>query len=164
MTGSTQKSSESPQSATSSIDERLFSGESLAEIGGMQTEVIHAVYSLAYQQYSAGLYDKALKSFSCLCVYDSWNSRNFLGQAACLKMMKLYGDAIQAYLQAYLLDSSQPDPLVQAGDCAMSLNDLKGARDSYQAAIEVAQRNNTESQEVSRARRMLAEIDSEGDE
>ena len=164
MAGNIQKTSTSSQKTISSVDERLFSGESLAEVGGMPTELLPAVYNLAHQQYSNGLYEKALRSFSYLCVYDSWNPRNFMGQAACLRMLKLYGDAIQSYLQVYLLDNSQPDALVQAADCALSLNDLQGAKGGYQAAIEVAKRHNIDSLEVNRARRMLDEIDLQGDE
>ncbi len=161
MTGNTPKSSDSGQKAISSVDKRIFSGESLAEVWEMPVEFIQAVYSLAYQQYANGLYEKALKSFGYLCIYDNWNPRNFIGQAACLKMMKLYENAIQAYLQAYSLDRSQPDPLVQIADCALSLNDIEGAKDGYLAAIEVAGRLDIHSQEVKRAHMMLRKIGSE---
>ncbi len=146
------------------ITEYLLNGGTLAEARNFSKGALETIYSMAYNQYQSGRYEKASRGFQYLCFYDHWNSRNFLCLGACQQMLKLYGDALKTYEYAARMDRKNPLPKVYMGDCYLALKDEHRARIVYQSAIRDAGVNNLNHGELTRIKNLLETLfDHEGD-
>ena len=94
-----------------------LAGEPLKIAKGISDEELNAVYSLAYSYYNTGRYDEALKLFKFLVMFDHMSQKFWTGLGSVYQVTKRWDDAIAAYAQAMVLDSSRPKPIYYAALC-----------------------------------------------
>ena len=111
----------------------LFSGQPLKAAKGISDEELNAVYSLAYSYYSTGKYDDALKLFKFLVMFDHLNAKYWDGLGSVHQVQKNYDDAIAAYAQSVMLDSSNPRPVYYSALCYFAKGEKLHAAASVQA-------------------------------
>ncbi|MRI32763.1 CesD/SycD/LcrH family type III secretion system chaperone [Endozoicomonas sp. OPT23] len=161
MEGQVTKVPENDELAT--ITEYLLNGGTLAEAKSFSKGALESIYSMSYNQYQSGRYEKAARGFQYLCFYDHWNPRNFLCLGACQQMLRLYGDALKTYEYAARMDKKNPLPKVYMGDCYLALRDEHRARIVYESAIKDADTNHISHAELTRIKNLLATLfDHEG--
>lgn len=102
------------------------------------------IYDIAYGCYQSGQYTDAEKFFRLLTVLEIGKSRPWMGLAAALQMQKKYGEAVECYGAAALLDKdkSNPFPHAYAASCLYLLGDLSRAKKALKSAKEISRENN----------------------
>ena len=116
---------------------RLLNGRSRADLADLDAGTLEAVYAMAHSRYNSRLYEEAARAFQYLCFYDQWNARNFLGLAACQKMLGLPHKAMETYLFGYSLNNKNSAPLVYMGECLMALNKPEQAKAAFDLAMSI---------------------------
>ena len=114
----------------------LQRGAVLADIRGLSERDMNAVYTLAYNQYDHGAYQRAETLFRFLCFYNHLEKKYFMGVGACRHMMRNYAGAVEAYAVAALLDADDPRPQVYTGESLSAQGDRGKAAIALEAAIE----------------------------
>ena len=99
---------------------------------------LETVYALAYNLYSTGRYDDALRYFTFLILYRPTDPKYLLGLGAAQQMGKQFEAAIQTYSFLTMLDPSDPGPTLRIGECLMLLGQAAEARDSFQMVVDMA--------------------------
>lgn len=105
-----------------------------AELFGIKDEDLEVVYTLAFNFYQQGKYDKALVMFEFLTMSKSDCLKYWKGHAATLQMLKRYSDAILAYSFCAFINVRDPEIPFHAGQCYLSLGDLKNAELAFNGA------------------------------
>jgi type III secretion system low calcium response chaperone LcrH/SycD len=98
-------------------------------------EELEAMYAVAYSQYSAKKYEKAIDIFKFLCLYDHNEARWFYGLGTAQQAREDYAAAVNSYAVATLLDVDDPRPQAQAGYCLMALERWPEARSALEGAL-----------------------------
>ena len=134
-------------------------GGTFKDLKNMSDDAMEAIYSVAYNLYQGGKYEEAQKVFQFLCFYDHFNRKYFMGLGACQQMMKDYGNAIEIFSFATILDSDDPKPMLYIGDCHLAMGGNDEARQAYETAIEWAGENEDFIEDKERAQSMLENLD-----
>lgn len=87
---------------------------------GLTQDHLEALYSVAYNFYTTGNYEKALKLFRSLVLIHHSDYRFNLGMGCCLQMLKKYKEAIQIFLAASTIDENDPRCFSYALECALN--------------------------------------------
>ncbi len=133
-------------------------GGTFKDLKDMSDDAMEAIYSVAYNLYQGGKYEEAQKVFQFLCFYDHFNRKYFMGLGACQQMMKEYGNAIEVFSFATILDSDDPRPMLYIGDCHLAMGDKEKAQAAYETAIEWAGESDDYEEDKERARSMLENL------
>ena len=133
----------------------LLNGGTLAKAKKFTAGAMESVYSMSYNLYKSGHYEKAARGFQYLCFYDHWNARNFLCLGACQQMMRLFDDALRTYDYTARIDRTNPLAKAYMGDCYRALGDDYRASIMYESAIEDAIENKFKHPEIIRINKLL---------
>lgn len=122
-----------------SILERAITGqETVGASMGLSPDNIEYLYSVGYQQFHSGNYQKALPMFSLVVLLDRKNTKYFKAIGECYFQMKQYKDAIDAFMSVHLIDIYDPWPFYRIAECYLKLNDPKHAVFNYGMAFSIA--------------------------
>ena len=103
----------------------------LKELKGISDEQMEAIYSLAYNDYQSGKYERSAKLFRVLSLMDHFNVKYVLGQAAVQKKLGHSEQAVLLYSCAYMLDSNDVRIPYYAGVCHMDMGNYVEAESAF---------------------------------
>ena len=133
----------------------LSEGTTLKVLKEISDDQMEAIYSLAYQDYQAGKYERSAKLFRILALLDHFNVKYVLGHAAVQKKLSNHTQAVFLYSCAYLLDSNDVRIPYYAGICHMEMGNYVEAESAfYLASSMVAEKEEYQSY-VERAASLL---------
>lgn len=133
-------------------------GTTLAEIKGLSADALELLYSVAYQFYTSGNYERAAQFFQNLIVLNHWDVRYTFGFAACLQAQKQYQQALNVYSALYFMDSKNPDIFLNAGICRLALGDKAEAEEAFFMAAETARDKEEFTETFTRAAGLLEHV------
>jgi tetratricopeptide (TPR) repeat protein len=81
------------------------------------------------------VYEKAIELYDTALSKDPKNSHAWKGKADCLRGMRKYKDAINAWKNAIKYGMNRISAMTRIGDSYMSMNDLENSEISYQKSI-----------------------------
>jgi transloator len=114
----------------------LAAGAGLKDLRGLSEEDLEAVYAIGFNLYSHGKYAEAEPLFQFACLYGNTQPHYWLALGNCRLMLTKYEAAIDAFGFAYLYDSDNAWPVIQAATCHLALGDKKNAKDALELADE----------------------------
>lgn len=139
-----------------SLLQQIMEGETtLAEIKGLNADALELLYSIAYQFYTTGNYERASQFFQNLMMLNHWDVRYTFGLGACLQAQKHYEEALNVYSALYFMDSKNPDIFLNAGICRLALGDKPEAEDAFIMAKEMSRDKKEFAETFSRASGLL---------
>ncbi|NVK57412.1 MAG: SycD/LcrH family type III secretion system chaperone [Alteromonadaceae bacterium] len=112
----------------------LDQGGVLADTVDLSKEQLEAIYTLAYNLYSAGSYSQALKVFQLLCNLNHYEARFYLGLGATRQALKQFELAGETYGFAAMLYPEDPRFPFHAAQCHLNLNNVKAAGSGFEEA------------------------------
>lgn len=116
--------------------EKIFkNGEIPYEALGMGSAFLEHLYAYGHGLYKTGNYKKAAQIFSALSILNPNDSRYVFAQAATHQKMKMYPEAIQAYLAYARRVPEDPEPLYYLYDCFLQTGLMQQALESLIEAI-----------------------------
>jgi len=115
------------------ILEGLRAGATLADLKGVDSDLLEGVYAIAHRYYQNGQLDEAETFFRFLCLYDFYNADYALGMGAVLQLKKEYDKAIGMYAVAQTLNLGDDRPMFHVGQCHLALGRVRKARECFQA-------------------------------
>lgn len=136
------------ESLGAALARRLLDGDTLAEAVGLSDGCLESIYSVAYQLYQGGQYERAGKVFRFLCVYHQYDPRFFTGAAACLQMQGQYVKALEHYAMALILDKDSPDVPLQTARCLLALGRHGEAGEALEACRRLAGEDGKRQEEI----------------
>jgi type III secretion system low calcium response chaperone LcrH/SycD len=101
-------------------------------------EHIEGLYTLAYDFYESGKYKEAANFFRFLTVLDHAGKKHWIGLAASQQMQKEYGNAVNNYAVAALLDQTDPYTPFYAAECCFSMGDVERGLEALESAETLA--------------------------
>ncbi|MBW2067598.1 MAG: SycD/LcrH family type III secretion system chaperone [Deltaproteobacteria bacterium] len=121
------------------IVQKVVSGKSTLQIElGITDKELEAVYAIGYTQYVNGKYEDAKKTFSILMMFNPLNYKYCFSLASAFKMLNDLETASLFYLFSCSLDPENPEPHLQLAECLVQLDDLIGAKENFERAIQIA--------------------------
>ncbi|NIJ70772.1 SycD/LcrH family type III secretion system chaperone [Xanthomonas sp. 60] len=120
------------------ILEGLRAGATLADLKGVDSNLLEGVYAIAHRYYQNGQLDEAETFFRFLCLYDFYNADYALGMGAVLHLKKEYDKAIGMYAVAQTLNLQDDRPMFHVGQCHLALGRVRKARECFQSVAERA--------------------------
>lgn len=123
--------------------EVLGAGGTLKDIRGLSGEDIETVYSIGFNLYNQAKYQQAEPMFQFACMYAHTEPRYWMALGNCRQMLKSYQPAVDSYGFAFLLNSDDPWPLIQAAICYLAMQNKELAADSLSVADKVVARGPT---------------------
>ncbi len=118
---------------TRMILEGLRAGATLADLKGVDSNMLEGVYAIAHRYYQNGQLDEAETFFRFLCLYDFYNADYALGMGAVLHLKREHEKAIGMYAVAQTLNLSDDRPMFHIGQCHLALGRVRKARECFQA-------------------------------
>ncbi len=112
----------------STVEEVSKGKKSIVEALEVSNEQFEALYTVAYNTYTAGKYQDAASFFGILMSINPVDVRVYIGFAASLQMQKDYENAALFYQWACGVDQQDPTPMYHSAECYMALNDIPGAK------------------------------------
>lgn len=94
---------------------------------GLDDKKIENLYQEGYNQFQAGRYNEAIKTFRVLQELDPNQYRYSFAIGAALQYQKKYNEAVGAYLMAASIDEMNPIPHYHIYDCFVKTNQLTSA-------------------------------------
>jgi len=122
----------SSSEVTRLILEGLRSGATLADLKGVNSDMLEGVYALAHRYYQNGQLDEAETFFRFLCLYDFYNADYALGMGAVLQLKREYEKAIGMYAVSQALNLKDDRPMFHVGQCHLALGRLSKARECFE--------------------------------
>lgn len=134
----------------------------LATIQGIGTKELDAVYALAHGFYGSASYGEALALFQFLTLHRPTEARFWFGLGATQQMLGQHALAVKSYGFCSLLDVSNAQVPLRAGECFLAIGDKANARSALEAAVTVAGANPKYAPHAARARLILESLGAEG--
>ncbi len=126
----------------------LNKGYSLADIAGLTSEHLEALYALAYQYYQVGSYTEAKNIFSALCLYDCHEIKFFMGLGASLQALGEYQKAADTYSVACTLSGLvDTKSMYFAAICLLKINKKDEAIAALEAIAHMGQEHNAQDEQ-----------------
>ncbi len=124
------------------LNDELFSffedGGTLKMLKDVPDDAIEQMYSVAFNLYETGKVEDAHKVFQVLCMLDHYQTRFYMGLAACRQEMGDLEQAIEAYSYAAILDIKDPRAPFHSAECHLKLGNLVEAESGFYSAKELA--------------------------
>lgn len=111
------------------------------EVPEFSQNTIEALYSFGYGFYQSAKYTQSIHFFRFLTLIDSGNPKHWMGLGAALQMNKEYHKAIQCFGYAAVLNPDNPYAPYHAAECLLSLGEDNNAKEVFDAAEQVANKN-----------------------
>jgi len=126
----------SSSEVTRLILDGLRSGATLADMKGVDSDMLEGVYALAHRYYQNGQLDEAETFFRFLCLYDFYNADYALGMGAVMHLKREYEKAIGMYAVSQALNLQDDRPMFHVGQCHLALGRLAKARECFEAVAD----------------------------
>lgn len=120
------------------LDAVVNHGVSPAMLYGITPEHLEAIYSLCYEDLTAGRFEEGLDRASFLVRNEPWDRRFHLAFAFALQSLGQYESAGQFYAQAFEMDATDAVCALRIGECLGALNELDEAREAFEAAVKLS--------------------------
>lgn len=150
-------------SASAELMEYFRQGRTLDTLLGVSRQSQEQLYLLAHRLYGQAKYGEAGHIFGLLTTANHLDRRFALGSAACAHMERRHNDALGYYGMAFLLDMSDPDPLVYMAEHLLALGDRAKAHQMLDHGLAQAQRHPRHHAQVPRIQALLALLDAQPD-
>lgn len=124
-----------PEQLNQLVQDFLINQKTFKDLKGISDKDMEALYSIAYNFYSHGKFDRAKSIFAALTQLDQFKPKYWVGLGAARQMLKEYQPAIDAYGFATLMDATDPKPAFYSSSCFMKLNQISLALQALEAAI-----------------------------
>ena len=124
---------DSTAEVTQMILEGLRAGATVADLKGVDSNMLEGVYAMAHRCYQNGQLDEAEAFFRFLCLYDFYNAEYALGLGAVLQLKREHEKAIGMYAVAQTLDTTDDRPMFHVGQCHLALGRRRKARECFAA-------------------------------
>ena len=115
--------------------QRLFGGQTLAEMNGVSREELETVYGEACERVNQEDFEGALAHLQYLVVHDPYDFRFQFGFGLCLHQLGSVTDAAKHYGLAWMLDPSDAGCAFRLGECHEAMGDREAAYEAFQTAI-----------------------------
>lgn len=138
------------------VDSLLNKGITVGQMHDIKEEEYEAVYTLGYNLYNQGKYDKAAEAFLFLTFYNHLEQRYAKALGAALQMLELYEQAITIHTMAIILDAMDPEPMVRMGECLIAMGHVDDAIETLDGAALVAAETGKHEAVKERANALLA--------
>lgn len=103
-------------------------GATISDIANITPDTLEGIYSLAYNQYTAGNYKDAEVLFRTLCVYRHTEYRFWMGLGGSLQAQEKFREAIDAYSMAGVATAlKNPEPFLFGATCYLKMGDRENA-------------------------------------
>lgn len=126
------KAAGTDESSTAALIEQL---RDLPSAQRLSLETLESVYGLAFNHYSQGQYEAALRYFGFLTVYRPTEPRFLNGLALSHQRLGNYEAAIQAYSMAAVIDPLAPQHMMGVADCQLLAGQFDAALGSLETVI-----------------------------
>lgn len=103
-------------------------------------EAIESMYGMAHQMYSSGNFEQASHVFRVLTFLDATKKRNWMGLGASLQMLKQYGEAVDMYGIAGLMEENDPYIHFHAAECLFLMGEKEKGRIALNSAEMMAEK------------------------
>jgi Flp pilus assembly protein TadD len=120
------------------FDAMVNHGVSPAMLHGITPEQLEAVYSLCYEDLMAERFEEGLERALFLVRKEPWDRRFHMAFAYALHQLGQYDSAGRSYTVAFEMDPSDPVCALRLGECLGAMEDVKGAREMFDAAIKLS--------------------------
>jgi type III secretion system low calcium response chaperone LcrH/SycD len=121
---------------------------------------LEALYTLGFELYSTGNFEKAADLFRLLCLYEPQRTRNWIALGGANQNRKDYNAAIAAFLMASLQQPLSPEPRLYAAHSFIDIMNLPAALDSVQKALQLCENREDKKEVQSRALLLFQALDS----
>ena len=108
----------------------------------ISTMQLEAIYSLGFELYATGHFEKAADLFRLLCLYQPEKSRNWIALGGANHEGKDYESAIAALVMASFEDPLNPEPRLYSAHSCIDLMDLPAAREATREALKLCEKRN----------------------
>lgn len=137
--------------------ERLLSGQTtIQETKGLSDEQMEAIYSIAFNCYSAGKYQEASEVFTWLSMCNPFQGKYWLGLGASLQMTGKFEPAQYAYaMSAVTGQPGDPVPHLYAAECCLAQGQKDDARKALKMAADFAEGRPEHVKTCTRAKALL---------
>lgn len=155
-----------PQDALNALVSMTEKGlTTVAELRGISTDELEAVYALAYDYYRVGNYDSAETLFRFLTVMDHFNEKYWMGMAAVHQVKKRFKEALQIYaFVAVTLNVKNVNASYYAAECYLATGDVANATSALEHVKAFADAKTEEGREIlSKAARLEKVVKSKGE-
>jgi len=98
-------------------------------------ESMEVIYTIAYNQYSAGKYETAEKVFRLLTTLNHFDRKYWKGLAAAREALNMHTEALACYAYLGIFDPSDPYPAFKGAKCFLALGKRPEAEAGFRAAI-----------------------------
>ncbi|WP_461833098.1 SycD/LcrH family type III secretion system chaperone [Desulfothermus sp.] len=137
------------------VDTVLNTGGRMMDFYGIGEKEAEALYSVAYNMYKTGQFEKALKVFKVLCFLNHMEPKYWFSLGATHHRLKNLDMAARAYAYTSILDPENPTPALHAAECLMALGRKDEAEGALLTAIEFSQEGGKYQKERERAKMLL---------
>lgn len=114
----------------------LLKSETLQQAFGISDYEMEKLYEEAYVYYEADAYQDSLTVFRWLILFNTYETKYWMGFAANLQLLEQYEKALHAYAVSALLDSRSPDPHYHAYECYQQLDQKEEAEKALKLATQ----------------------------
>lgn len=118
---------------TRMILEGLRAGATVADLKGIDSNLLEGIYAMAHRSYENGELEDAETFFRFLCLYDFYNAEYALGLGAVLQLKREFEKAIGMYAVAQTLDVQDDRAMFHVGQCHLALGRRHKARECFSA-------------------------------
>ncbi len=112
----------------------LMKSETLQHAFGISNFEMEKLYEEAYEYYESEAYKDSLTIFRWLILFNSYETKYWMGFAANLMLVGHYEKALHAYAITTILDSENPYPHFHAYECYTCLNNKEDAEKALKLA------------------------------
>lgn len=120
------------------VQDFLLNQKTYKDLRGISDNEMETIYSIAFNFYSHGKFDRAKNIFAALTQLDTYKPKYWVGLGASRQMLKEYQPAIDAYGFATLMDAKDPKPVFYSSSCFLKLDKPNLAILALEAAIEIS--------------------------
>ncbi len=141
------------------ITKKVIAGETTYQIElGLTDEELEAMYMVGFNFYNQERYEDAKKTFALISVLKPTEYKYAFALASAHRMNGDFENAILGYFAAAGLSPTNPTPFVHMAECLIHLDDLIGAKENLERAIEIAGDNEDYQDLKNRAQIMLQNL------
>lgn len=135
-------------------------GSTLGDVLGITKEQKGALLDLGCRLLQLGETDKAMDVLLRLSQLDPYEERAYYALGVGAQSQGRLQPAAQMYLQFLALDATNPMGYLRLGECLLSAKEFTEARESFEAAKDLAEKGHGLPEHIGEARRMLELLDS----
>jgi len=119
-------------------DAMALHGVTPAQLAGISSDELEAIYSLAVEDLASSQFDQAMDRLVFLVSHDPWERRYQVAFAHALQSLGQWESALQFYTEALLTDATDAACAYRAGECLVALADFEGAREAFAMAVSLS--------------------------